>query len=222
MVSERDCALSIFDITNPAAPALVGSIQGAGAPNFLDYVHGITLNGDYAYIAASNDNALTIVDISNPAAPVLAGSIQGTEAPNWLYGAAAVALVTPQQVSTVPAVMTYAVTNVGLDSAILIGKLIDDGGEACEVGFQWGLTALYGRDTTWQGGKHTGDSFWQIIASLQPDTTYHFRAQARNSVGTGYGEDLVFKTKRKYEAQAGVPYSLLDPSLLVLIEEGAT
>lgn len=222
VVSERDAALSIFDIANPAAPALVGSLQGAGAPNFLDYAHGIALNGDYAYIAVSNDNALTIIDISNPAAPVLAGSIQGAEAPNWLYGAAAAVLITPQQVSTVPVVETYGVTNIGLDSAILIGKLTDDGGEACEVGFQWGLTALYGQDTTWQGGKHTGDAFWQIIASLDPDTTYHFRAQGRNSVGTGYGEDMAFKTKRKYEAQAGVPYSILDPSLLVLMEEGAT
>ncbi len=69
-------------------------------------------------------------------------------------------------------------------------------GEPCEVGFQWGPTTLYGKDTTWQGGKQTGDAFWQVIASLEPDTVYHFRAQARNSVGTGTGEDMDPRQKR--------------------------
>ncbi len=138
---------------------------------------------------------------------------------SWGTGYGADRMFTTKKVSKVPAVRTYGVTNIELDSAILIGELTDDGGEACEVGFEWGLTALYGKDTTWQGGKHTGDAFWQLIASLEPDTTYHFRAQARNSVGTGSGEDMVFKTKRREEAEVGVPYSVLNPALLLLMEE---
>jgi len=118
-----------------------------------------------------------------------------------------------------PVVKTRGVTSIELDSAVLIGELIDDGGEACEVSFQWGLTEMYGNETTWQGGKHTQDGFWHIIASLEPDTTYHFRAQARNIIGTGTGEDMVFKTKKREEAEVGVPYSVLNPALLLLIEE---
>jgi len=119
-----------------------------------------------------------------------------------------------------PVVETYGVTNVELDSAILIGELIDDGDEACEVGFEWGLTALYGKDTIWQSGKHTGDTFWQLIASLEPDTTYHFRAQARNSAASASGADMTFKTLTKPEAEAIEQlYSSLDPSLLLLMEE---
>ena len=116
--------------------------------------------------------------------------------------------------------MTYGVTNVELDSAVLIGELTDDGGEACEVGFEWGLTALYGNVTPWQGGKHTGDAFWQVIASLEPDTTYHFRAQARNSVGDASGADMTFKTLARPEAEVIESlYSVLNPSLLLLMEE---
>ena len=117
-------------------------------------------------------------------------------------------------------VETYGVTNVELDSAALIGELIDDGDEPCEVRFEWGLTALYGRETTWQGGKHTGDTFWQLIASLEPDTTYHFRAQARNSTASAVGADVAFKTLTEPEAEAiEESYSLVDPSLLLLMEE---
>ena len=117
-------------------------------------------------------------------------------------------------------VETYGVTNVELDSAILIGELIDDGDEPCEVGFEWGLTALYGRDTVWQGGRHTGDTFWQFIAGLEPDTTYHFRARTRNSGASVVGADMTFKTLTKPEAEAIEElYSLVDPSLLLLMEE---
>lgn len=119
-----------------------------------------------------------------------------------------------------PVVKTYGVTNIELDSAVLIGELTDDGGEACEVGFEWGLTALYGKVTTWQGGKHTGDAFWQIIASLEPDTSYHFRAQAKNSAGATIGADMTFKTLARPEAEViEALYSVLNPSLLSLMEE---
>ncbi len=126
---------------------------------------------------------------------------------------------TTKKVSKVPAVRTYGVTNVEPDSAVLIGELTDDGDEACEIAFEWGLTDLYGKDTAWQGRKHTGDAFWQFIASLEPDTTYYFRAQARNSVGTGIGEDMAFETRRREEAEVGVPYSVLNPALLLLMKE---
>jgi len=36
-----DDALTIIDVSNPAAPAFVGSIQGAGAPNYLSAARGV-------------------------------------------------------------------------------------------------------------------------------------------------------------------------------------
>ncbi|MFH1381500.1 MAG: hypothetical protein ABIH70_01240 [Chloroflexota bacterium] len=312
VVSYYDDSLTIIDITNPATPVFVGSIQGSGSPNYLGGARGIFVDGSYAYVTGSDDNSLSIFDISVPAAPTLAGSIQGNWTPNYLGEASEVVVVHLSAAPTVttdpasligtvdatlngtldndgggacdcgfewgetdsygnttstqsrtsgqsflqvitglspgttyhfrafatslsgtgygddrtfttkkaPVVMTYGVTNIELDSAVLIGELTDDGGEACEVGFEWGLTALYGKVTTWQGGKYTGDAFWQVIASLEPDTTYHFRAQARNSVGAARGADMTFKTLARPEAEViEALYSVLDPSLLLLIEE---
>lgn len=79
-----DNALTIIDVANPAAPAFVGSIQGAGAPPWLGGASDVFVVGNYAYVAAYLDNALTIIDVANPAAPAFVGSIQGFGAPNFL------------------------------------------------------------------------------------------------------------------------------------------
>ncbi|MBA7635143.1 hypothetical protein ES703_42744 [subsurface metagenome] len=47
----------------------------------------------------------------------------------------------------------------------------------------------------WQSGKETSDTFEQTISGLEPNTTYHFRAQAKNSVGTASGADRTFTTQ---------------------------
>ena len=78
------------------------------------------------------------------------------------------------------------------------------------------MTADYGYETPWQSGKNTGDAFAQVIASLEPDTAYHFSARAKNSAGSANGTDMVFRTlKETFEA----PGSLLDQSLRLLLEE---
>ncbi len=60
---------SVIDITNPASPSQVGSMNLSNGPR------NIFVSGNFAYIAStSNTRELQIVNISNPAAPVLAGS----------------------------------------------------------------------------------------------------------------------------------------------------
>ena len=87
-----------------------------------------------------------------------------------------------------PAVMA------GTRVATLNGTLTDDGGEACDVRFQYGPTVAYGTDMAWQSGKVTGNTFSADISGLKKATTYHFRAQARNSKGTSDGLDATFFT----------------------------
>ena len=82
----------------------------------------------------------------------------------------------------------------GTRVATLNGTLLDDGGEVCDVRFQYGLDTGYGTDTAWQPGKVTGNTFSQTISGLTPRTIYHFRAQARNSWGTNSGADETFNT----------------------------
>lgn len=75
-------------------------------------------------------------------------------------------------------------------SPVLDGTLNDDGGEACACGFQWGETVAYGNITPTQN-RTTGQTFTQTLVGLDPNKTYHFRAFATNSAGTGYGSDRV-------------------------------
>lgn len=94
-----------------------------------------------------------------------------------------------------PTGTTDPATIVGDIEATLNGTVTGDGGEACEVRFQYGLTAAYGTNTAWQPGKLTDDTFSQSIHGLTPDTEYHFRAQIKNSAGTADGADRTFTTK---------------------------
>jgi len=91
-------------------------------------------------------------------------------------------------------VTTDPATGVGMVLADLNGTLDDDGGVACDCGFQWGETVAYGNTTSTQS-KVTGETFSQAISGLTPGTTYHFRASSNNVSGTSYGADRTFTTK---------------------------
>ena len=78
--------------------------------------------------------------------------------------------------------------------ATLNGQLVDDGGETCDVRFEWGGSTNYGMETAWQGGLTAGDTFSATITGLGEGSAYHFRAVAKNSRGLFYGNDLTFST----------------------------
>ena len=76
---------------------------------------------------------------------------------------------------------------------ILHGTLVDDGGETCACGFEWGQTTALGNITGVQN-KVSGETFEQTITGLLGGITYYFRAFATNSAGTTYGAILSFVT----------------------------
>jgi len=90
-----------------------------------------------------------------------------------------------------PIVQTDPASSIEPISAMLNGTLDDDGGEACDCGFEYGETETYGTTTPTQS-KVTDESFSQVIGGLSPGTTYHFRAFATNAAGISYGADQVF------------------------------
>ncbi len=98
-------------------------------------------------------------------------------------------------VVTLPSVTTQSADLIQDVAANLHGTLDDDGGEPNEYRFQYGLTTSYGTDTSWTSSVSTGDNFNQFVPGLTPLTTYHFRAQARNSAGTTSGADQTFTTQ---------------------------
>jgi hypothetical protein len=71
--------MNIIDVSNPDAPAQVGSLGGFGD------AYAIHVQGRYAYVADFGAvNGLRIVDISNPSSPVLVGSSAPTS-PHGVY-----------------------------------------------------------------------------------------------------------------------------------------
>lgn len=69
-VLEQDqTGLRILDISNPAAPVLVGALTTPGQAS------DIAIAGDRAYIADGGMGGLLVLDISDPASPVMLGSL---------------------------------------------------------------------------------------------------------------------------------------------------
>jgi len=96
-------------------------------------------------------------------------------------------------VETTPTVTTDPATVLSPIAATPNGTLADDGALPCVCGFELGLDTGYGITTPPQS-KAKGESFSQVIGGLTPNTTYHFRAFATNSLGTSYGADRSFTT----------------------------
>lgn len=86
VVDEVSDGLTILDISDKSSPSIIGTINGAGAPNYLKNPCYVTVNNGFAYIASYSDDALTIIDVEIPKKPTFAAVIKGAGAPNYLAG----------------------------------------------------------------------------------------------------------------------------------------
>ena len=86
-------------------------------------------------------------------------------------------------------------TTVGETQATLVGDVTDDGGDPnLEVWFQYGKTISYGSETSKASQYGTG-VFCATVDNLTPCTKYNYRAVAKNSANTSYGDNKTFTTK---------------------------
>jgi hypothetical protein len=98
---------------------------------------------------------------------------------------------------TDPAVTTNPATYVLVSSARLNGLLSSDGGEACNVGFEyslWNGSAWGTAVATANQSKVSGETFFNDLSGLANSSTYRFRALAGNSHTTVYGAYINFST----------------------------
>ncbi|MRS04947.1 hypothetical protein EG832_17290 [bacterium] len=98
--------------------------------------------------------------------------------------------------ATLPEVVTTEVTGVALTSAISGGEITKDGGdEITEKGVCWNISGepTVADTKTSEGGG--AESYTSNLPGLQKGSVYYVRAYATNSVGTAYGEEIVFSTK---------------------------
>ena len=93
------------------------------------------------------------------------------------------------------AVTTMAISSITSNSASSGGNVISNGGSSITAkGVCWSTsTNPTTSDSHTSDGTGTG-SFTSSITGLSAGTTYHVRAYATNSAGTGYGSDVTFKT----------------------------
>jgi len=94
---------------------------------------------------------------------------------------------------TIPTVTTTAITNITATTATGGGNVTNNGGGTVTVrGVCWNTSA----NPTAANSKTTDGSgtgvYVSSIAGLTGNTTYHVRAYATNSTGTGYGADIQF------------------------------
>jgi hypothetical protein len=98
------------------------------------------------------------------------------------------------QAHTLPSVQTSDATSVTGTTANLHGQITDDGYTSCQHRFEYGTTTSYGSNTSWGGSSSAGQTFGNTVTGLTNGITYHFRAQAKNDVGTVSGGDKTFST----------------------------
>ncbi len=98
--------------------------------------------------------------------------------------------------ATAPTVTTANVSDITETSGVGGGSVTSDGGdEVTERGLCWGTSA-----NPTVSGSHLAAStagtgaFLCTMTGLNPNTTYHVRAYAKNNVGTSYGQDITFTT----------------------------
>ena len=144
------------------------STDGKGTGSFTSVANGLTPNTKY-YIRAYATNS--------------AGTAYGNE-----LSTTTVALVAPTP-------STVAVTDINFTSATSGGSITSDGNDPItEKGVCWSTSS---NPTTSDSKTSDGSgsaSFTSFLTGLTPGTTYHIRAYATNSIGTGYGNEVTFAT----------------------------
>ena len=147
--------------------------DGSGLGSFISSITGLIASTTY-YVRAYATNSL------------------GTS-----YGAEILFITTAKSVvAVVPVLITNVVTSIGYTAATSGGSITSDGGASItNRGVCWSTSAspTVTLSTRTSDGSGIG-SFTSSISSLLPFTTYHVRAYATNSQGTGYGQDQVFTT----------------------------
>ena len=110
---------------------------------------------------------------------------------------------------TMPVLSTTAISNLGPTTATSGGTISSNGGATITVsGICWSKTSNTPTtaDSKTSGATASG-SFVAVMNNLDPATTYHVRAYATNSAGTGYGNAISFTTTAADENQVTFVYN---------------
>jgi hypothetical protein len=100
------------------------------------------------------------------------------------------------ETANAPTVTTNSASNVTSNSATLNGT-VNPNNSSTTVTFEYGTSASYGNEipaTPSPIDGNLGIGVSADLSGLQPNTTYHYRVRATNSVGVSGGTDVTFTT----------------------------
>lgn len=104
-------------------------------------------------------------------------------------------------VATPPTLTTNNITNIQTSTATSGGNISTDGGSAITArGVVWHTSTnptLTNKLGSTSNGNGTGN-YSSAITGLNPNTTYYVRAYATNGIGTSYGQQRTFTTKKHF------------------------
>ena len=96
---------------------------------------------------------------------------------------------------TLPVLSTGAVSEITVNSAVVAGSVTGDGGaEVTARGVCWSTAAGPELDDDFKASGTGTGVFTCSLTGLDPNTEYHVRAYAENSVGIAYGNEITFNT----------------------------
>ena len=96
---------------------------------------------------------------------------------------------------TLPTLLTIDITNISFDKATSGGVVSDNGGtQIIARGVCWSTSPAPTIDDNKTSDGYGTSGYTSIVNGLSGGTTYYVRAYASNSTGTGYGNQLIFKT----------------------------
>lgn len=152
--------------------------QGSTAGSFSASLSGLSQNTTYYYRAVAQNNQGTVY--GNIVSFTLGNSCYNN---NW-YGNCGNGTLT---------VNTRNADTSGTFAA-LNGYVDPNGSGDTTHWFEWGTNSSLGQTTPFVSQGSTASSFSATITGLYPNTTYYYRAVARNSTGTVPGSILSFTT----------------------------
>jgi uncharacterized protein (TIGR02145 family) len=110
-----------------------------------------------------------------------------------------------------PTLTTTDISSVTSSTAVSGGSIISSGGgQITAKGVCWSTSQnpVITADSKTSNGTGTA-SFTSNLTLLTPNTTYYVRAYASNTIGTGYGNEVSFKTRQCPSATTDIPVEIL-------------
>ncbi len=200
----------------------------AGEWRTISLGSGISLTSGTQYAIVVREAGGTIQDIvrwrSDNSSPGYAGGSYVTSADSgstWTANTSRDFMFEEWSPAIVPSVATLAASSITFKGATLNSSVTSDGGDTtCQIRYGYGTTTQtaanfesYDVKTAWVDGYNTSDPAPLNITSLSLQTTYYYRAQVKNSVGTVTSTNEVFFTSATYTQLQSWDIAALDYDL---------